>query len=138
VDSTDGGGKSLVRVLSSTNPNPVAYSWRESTQIGGNPGGTDALAFTGSPSADIDGDGAIALLEYTCGTSDTDPGSRPPQPQFIFNADGTMNVVYQVVPNADDVITTIETSTDLASWVPVTGPVVTGAKRYFHLRVIER
>jgi hypothetical protein len=62
----------------------------------------------------------------------------PPQPQFIFNANGTMSVVYQVVPNADDVITTVESSTDFASWVPVTGPVLTGQKRYFHLRVIER
>jgi hypothetical protein len=87
---------------------------------------------------DIDGDGAIALLEYACGTSDTNPSSRPPQPQFVFHADGTMSVLYQVVPNADDVITTVESSTDLASWVPVTGPVVTGQKRYFHLRVIER
>jgi hypothetical protein len=138
LNSTDGGGKSLVRVLSSTNPNPAAYSWRESTQVGGNPGSTDALVFSGSPSVDIDVDGAIALLEYACGTSDNDPGSRPPQPQFIFNANGTMSVVYQVVPNADDVITTVESSTDLTSWVPVTGPVVTGQKRYFHLRVIER
>src|SRR4030095_4820235 len=110
--STDGNGKSLVRVLSSTNPNPLAYSWRESTPNGGKPRSTDALAFSGSPSADIDVDGAIALVEYACGTSDNDPGSRPPQPQFIFNANGTMSVVYQVVPNADDVITTVESSTD--------------------------
>jgi len=40
LSSTDGGGKSLVRVLSSTNPNPLAYPWRESTQDGGNPGST--------------------------------------------------------------------------------------------------
>jgi Lamin Tail Domain/CotH kinase protein len=136
--STDGGGKSLVRVLSSTNPNPFTYAWRESIQAGGNPGTSDALAFTGSPTADGDGDGAIALLEYGCGTSDNDPGSLPPPPQFIFNGDGTVSVVYQVVPNADDVVTTIESSTDLSSWVPVNGPVIAGQKRYFHLRVIER
>ena len=51
---------------------------------------------------------------------------------------GTMSVVYQVVPNADDVLATVESSIDLGSWVPVTGPVVAGQKRYFHLRVIER
>jgi len=49
-----------------------------------------------------------------------------------------VSVVYQVVPNADDVVTTIESSTDLSSWVPVNGPVIAGQKRYFHLRVIER
>ena len=63
IASTDGGGRSLVRVLSSTSPNASTYLWRESTQNNGNPGGTDAIAFTGSPLADADGDSIPALLE---------------------------------------------------------------------------
>jgi hypothetical protein len=57
VAGTDGDGRTLVRVLSSTNPDPLSYVWRASTGPGGNPGGSDSVAFSGAPSADLDGDG---------------------------------------------------------------------------------
>ena len=139
IDSTDGGGRTLVRVLSSTNPNPLTYLWRESTQINGNPGTSDATTFTGSPLADADGDSIPALLEYAHGKSDTDPASRPGAPQFTFNLDGTVNVTFPTLPNADDVICTVETTTTLGTgWTPLTGPIAAGATRFFRLSVTLR
>jgi len=52
-------------------------AWRASVDTGGSPGGTDATEFAGTPSADVDGDGWPALLEYALGTSDIDPTSGP-------------------------------------------------------------
>jgi hypothetical protein len=66
----DGDGASLVRVLSSTNPDPNNYSWRASAVAGGNPGTTDAVPFAGAPLADNDGDRRPAFFEYALGTSD--------------------------------------------------------------------
>ncbi|HWB05851.1 MAG TPA: lamin tail domain-containing protein, partial [Verrucomicrobiales bacterium] len=74
---TDAGGRSLVRMLSSTNPSLTTYNWRPSVLVGGNPGGTDAVAFTGTAAADADKDGYNALTEYAFGTSDTDATSKP-------------------------------------------------------------
>ncbi len=141
IAATDDGGRSLVRVLSSTNPNTSTYVWRASTQDGGNPGASDALAFTGSPLADLDGDGISALVEYACGSSDNDPASRPAPAQFAFDFAGNVNVTFPIVPNADDVICTIETTTTTtlgSGWVPLNGPIAAGANRFFRLRVTPR
>ena len=139
IASTDGGGRTLVRVLSSTNPNPYTYLWRASTQVNGNPGTTDAVVFTGSPLADNDGDGVPALVEYAAGSSDNNPSSRPPPPQFVFNLNGTVSVTYPILPNADDVVCIVETTTTPASgWVPLTGSVATSPSRFFRLNVTTR
>lgn len=139
ITSTDGGGRTLVRVLSSTNPNPSSYTWRESTQINGNPGAGDSVNFTGSALADVDGDGYAALVEYACGTSDNSAASVPSAPQFVFNGDGTVSVSYAVLPNADDAICTVETTATLGSgWVPVTSPVPFSPPRFFRLSVRPR
>ena len=139
IANTDGGGKTLVRVLTSSNSNANSYVWRESTGPNGNPGTGDGLVFSGSPLADLDGDGIPALIEYACGSSDNNPASRPAQPQFTFNLDGTVSVAYPTLPNADDVICTVEATTTLGSgWRPVTGPVPAGVNRFFRLNVTLR
>ena len=139
IASTDGAGKTLVRVLSSTNPNVLSYVWRESTADNGNPGTSDTVLFTGTPLLDGDGDGYLALVEYACGTSDTNPASMPAPPQFTFYVNGTVSITYPTVPNADDVICTVETTTTPgANWVPLTGPVPAGATRFFRLNVTLR
>ena len=139
IASTDGGGRSLVRVLTSTNPNPNTYVWRASTQDNGNPGAGDAIAFTGTPLADLDLDGIPALIEYAFGSSDNNPGSLPGPAQFVFNVNGTVTVTFPTLPNADDVICTVETTTTLGSgWMALTGPVASGGNRFFRVSVTVR
>jgi hypothetical protein len=138
--STDGNGRTLVRVTSSTNPDPNNFTWRESTVNGGNPGNTDAIPpFTGDPNADPDNDGYPALLEYAFGTSNTDPTSVPGPPTFTFLPDGTVQPAWPILANADYLIATIQTSTSLtnASWTTLTNP-AGGPRRYFRLLLTPR
>jgi hypothetical protein len=139
VVSTDGNGRSLVRVISSTNPNPNTYAWRASLANAGNPGGTDAIAFTGSPLADIDFDSFPRIVEYAFGTNDNDPASRPPAPIVSFSAGNTVSASIAPLPNADDIIATIETKADLnGTWTDYTGPVPAGATQFFRVKVSLR
>ncbi|RYD25054.1 MAG: lamin tail domain-containing protein [Verrucomicrobiaceae bacterium] len=132
----DGDGKTLVRVLSGSSPNPDEYIWRVSLQNGGNPNASDAAPFTGLPLADIDGDGIPALLEYAFGTSDADPSSSPAAAQITWHGDGTVSATFATRPNADAVIITPETTSSLtAPWQPLTGPVSAGDSRYFRVHV---
>ena len=79
------------------------------------------------------------LFSYVSGTSDNDPASHPPPPQFVFNPDGTVSVTYPIAPNADDVVCSVETTTTLGGgWVPVTGPLPAGESRFFRLNVTTR
>jgi hypothetical protein len=139
IDAADGNGKSLVRVLSSTSPDPADYTWRASTANNGNPGGTDALAFTGSALADLDGDGYPAMVEYLFGTSDTNPASRPGPPAITFGADGSVRATYAIIPNADDVIAVIETTSNPATgWETASAPFPAGSSRFFRLKATLR
>jgi hypothetical protein len=138
IAATDGGGKSLVRVLSSTNPNPADYTWRASVANNGNPNTTDAIVFAGSPLADIDGDGSVAILEYAFGTSDTDATSRPPAPIIAFS-NGMVGATYALVPNADDVVAVPESTANLTGgWQAVPGTAPAGIARFFRLKVTPR
>jgi hypothetical protein len=112
-DSTDGGGRTLVRVLSSTNPSPNGTEWRASTVDGGNPGSTDSVNFTGSAVADADFDSYQAVLEYTFGTSDTVATQAPWS--VTRDASGNFLVTFPRVLNADDAALTIETSVALST-----------------------
>lgn len=114
IDSTDNNGRTLVRVLSSTAPDPNTYVWRESIADGGTPGGTDAVTFSGSALADADHDGLPALLEYVFGTSETVTTATPWT--FGKDAQGRWLLTFPRVVNADDAALTIESATD------VTGP----------------
>ncbi len=137
--STDGGGRTLVRQLNSANPNPSAYAWRESTQLNGNPNATDAVLFTGTPLADLDGDGFHAIIEYVCGTSDTNPASRPAPAQFVFDMSGNVTATFPIVPNADDAIASPQTAATLGiGWLPHTVPVPVTPTRFFRLSVTPR
>jgi hypothetical protein len=118
VAGTDGDGRTLVRVLSSTNPDPQSYVWRASTSNGGNPGSSDSATFAGVPDADLDGDGLTALLEYTFGTSDL--AVENPMPWSISN-DPLGNQFFEVrrAVNADDTVLSFEGTSELGgTWQP--------------------
>lgn len=124
IASTDGGGRSLVRVLSSTNPDPNSNVWRASGTDGGNPGSTDALPFTGPALADLDTDGLVALLEYALGTSDL--VSSPQSGRLTRNALGQLDFTFPRALLADDVALTIEAAlTPAGPWLPATGTLLT-------------
>jgi hypothetical protein len=117
LSSTDGGGRTLVRVLSSSQPDANSYIWRASTVDGGNPGLSDVVAFAGSATADLDGDGLPALLEYTLGTSDSSPTPSPWT--FTHNAAGNCFLTFTRPVNADDTTLAIEATTAPGgTWTP--------------------
>ena len=138
--STDGGGYSLVRVLSSQTPDPAGTEWRPSTVPGGNPGTSDALVFSGSVNADIDNDGLSALIEHAIGTSDT--VFTPASAAFtaVLNPDGSVTLNWTQVANADDVVLTAEASDNLSAWTDVPGTTFPAgsAKKYFRLKATRR
>ena len=126
--TADGLGFSLVLIAPSTNPAPSASSnWRSSFSPGGTPGGTDAQTFSGDPTADNDGDGLTALAEYALGSLDGDNGPSPesnPTPGFIRlpgESSPRLTITFRRNPAAEDVILTLESSSDLSSWEPFEG-----------------
>ncbi len=127
LPATDGGGSSLVRKLGVLGV-PTTYEWRQSMDIGGNPGSTDAAVFIGNPLADADMDGHSALIEYAFGTSDN-----------VFNSSSEFlppngsNVPFPNEPqiNADSVIVELESSEDLVNW-QTQGP---AERRFWRIRV---
>ncbi len=131
LSRTDGGGRSLVRrVVSSINPNPLEYTWRASVTHGGNPGGTDALPFSGTITRDADGDGIAELLEYALGTSDS--VSNPAPLTVTREVSGTLIAVFTRCANADAAVLSIEAVTDLKTpWAPAnavkTGDTLSGS-----------
>jgi hypothetical protein len=106
LSSTDGGGRTLVRAMSSTNP-------RASTTDGGNPDGSDALTFTGTASTDADGDGIAALLEYGLGTSENASNTTPLT--VTRDGSGALIAFYTRRDNADDAVLALESVTDLGT-----------------------
>ena len=116
--AADGTGASLVLKRPETNPDPgVAANWRASIATGGNPGGDDALRFTGNPNDDADRDGLTRLMEYLLGTSDTVPNTLDLHPVRGSDAGGPFiefTITRQL--NADDASFTPQYSTDLSAW----------------------
>ena len=119
--SPDGTGFTLVLIAPDKNPDPqLSTSWRSSAARGGNPTTSDALFFTGDPTADLDSDGMTALLEYALGTDD----SAHNQANNIYDLTGSQNnltFVLQRNISADDTIVALQTSSDLQTWVSADG-----------------
>ncbi|MDG2123893.1 MAG: lamin tail domain-containing protein, partial [Verrucomicrobiales bacterium] len=109
--SADGAGFSLVLIAPGSNPeHSQAANWRSSGSVGGTPGSAEATTFSGNPDADDDGDGLSNFLDYTFGNS--------PRPAFSTAAGGAL--VFELHRNllAEDVIITVESSSDLINWDP--------------------
>lgn len=129
IASTDGPGRSLVRVVGCTTPGN--YTWRESMSDGGNPGTNDALVFTGDPLADADGDDHAAIVEYAFGTSDTVWNS----PTDFQSPNGILDPLKATpLPNADCALVEYQSSDDLTNWTAPASP----ARRYWRWRVTLR
>ena len=95
----DGLGYSLVRIAPAARLNPaLAGSWRGSVAVRGNPGTSDATAFSGPP------DG---LLAYALS------GGELP---WLRSLNGEVRYEFRRNLAADDVIFTVETSADLQTW----------------------
>ena len=110
----DGGGFSLVLVNPGSFPDhDDAGSWRESTTVGGNPGGSDAEVFTGNPTDDLDGDGLNALVEHALGSSDN---VSDPSPLCLDLTSTNAQLSFKVNQAAEDVAVTLQQSPDLNTW----------------------
>ena len=129
----DGFGPSLVlRKPSAANATDAyhnnAANWRSSIAADGTPGGSDATTFSGNPAADADLDGLSALLEYALGTSDTNTAQGRDAWSLVRDAvvPGTYLFTHQRAVAADDLVITVEQSTDMQTWT-TTGVVVVSA-----------
>lgn len=118
--AADGTGASMVLIRPDLKPDPSnPLNWRASIASGGNPGGTDALPFTGTASADNDHDGLTALVEYVLGTSDSSPGSIDLHPKRGTDATSGLPFLEITITrqqNADDATFAVESSTSLTGW----------------------
>jgi hypothetical protein len=76
---SDGGGPSLVLTRPEDHNYDTAHQ-RSSIQTNGNPGASDSLRLTVSPTGDADLDGFQALVEYALGTSDNNGSQMPTTP----------------------------------------------------------
>ena len=112
----DNGGYSLTLIRPQSGQNlSDANNWRASTTADGTPGTADGgLAFTGSPNADADSDGATAFLEYAAGTSDT---AAEAFPLLSFVPAAAPSFCFSHAAAADDAILITEISTDLNTWM---------------------
>jgi hypothetical protein len=128
---TDGGGRSLVRVIGQT-PSASDYTWRASMADGGNPGGTDVLPFTGNALDDPDGDGHSRIMEYAFGTSDT---VWNPATDFLTPNGTNDPVAATPVLNADHALVELQTSDDLSTW---TAAASSPWRRYWRWKVTLR
>lgn len=110
----DGQGFSLVFIdpLSSPDHNE-ALNWRESFFLGGTPGRSEEIPFTGDPEADPDRDGLSNLLEYAFGTSPSAPNANPFQVGLTGNI---LEISTTLSQTATGIETTVQSSPDLVTW----------------------
>lgn len=110
----DGEGPSLTVIAPETLPDlSDPASWRPSSHPGGTPGDTDATLFAGDPHADDNKNGVSNLMEYALGDR-LFTGFRTIDGERLFTVEFERNL------GADDVVVTLEASSDLITWNPVT------------------
>jgi hypothetical protein len=115
-EGADGNGFTLVLVNPEDAPDhELAANWQQSSFIGGTPGLPEIVPFTGDPSADPDGDGLTALLEYALGTSATRPDANPIGLSVIGD---TLRITTQFSQTTTGIEVDLESSPDLATWIP--------------------
>jgi hypothetical protein len=114
-DISDGGGRSLVLInprmgIDLSNP----ANWRPSLSLNGNPNALDAIAFSGNPTLDLDGDGLNAFAEWGLGTSDSVWTPAP----FIVSGDATSGFQFSLEhpSGLDSAAPFAEASGDLSLW----------------------
>ena len=118
----DGAGRSLVLRRHDPASDPSdALNWRNSSESMGTPGSSHRTSFNGDPSADNDQDGLEALLEYATGSSDSIPGPDTGSPLLALDQTGHLTVTIRLNLLASDLGTTLERTSDLASWEALTG-----------------
>ncbi|MGK0185478.1 MAG: hypothetical protein ACI9R3_001256 [Verrucomicrobiales bacterium] len=104
-DSADGTGPSLVFVApKSLSKHDAGINWRQSTTDNGNPGASDRIPFEGAAIG-------TTLLNYAL----QDPATQP----FFTVHNGNLAIAFTRVLGADDAVITLESSSDLDSWEPV-------------------
>ena len=110
----DGGGPSLTLIDPANSPDlSDPFNWRSSSLPGGTPGGSDSTTFSGDPLADDNHNGVSNFVEYAVGPQLT-PGFITSGEQTFFTLTFNQNL------SADDVIATVESSSDLITWTPST------------------
>ena len=114
----DGGGYSLSRVLPANIAAIQPAAWRNSTTIGGNPAGSDAVSFTGVAASDGDFDALPALVEHALGTNPASNTSAPGALVAGVDVTGRLTLTFPHNLLAEDVSCLCETSEDLVTWTP--------------------
>ena len=122
----DGSGFSIVLIDPLANPDHTnPFNWRSSVTPGGSPDSSDATTFSGDPTADNDGDGLTALLEYAFGSTLGDGGSSPEALPAVgsttlldeFNLPQEyLTLSYRRNLAADDIDFEVQIGSDLKSW----------------------
>jgi hypothetical protein len=131
LSATDGGGRSLVRVIGCLDPGD-SYVWRASMVDGGNPGGSDGLPFSGDPLADADSDGFAAIVEYAFGSSDTE---FTPSGFFLSVSPSGQPLAATPVQNADCALVELQNSSSLIDWTAAPG---NGGRSFWRWKVSLR
>lgn len=116
-NESDGDGFSMTLIAPTTNPDhQLPQSWRRSLALGGSPGNSDELAFSGVPNDDDDQDGLEALLEFAMGTSDQEFTQSH---NVTFDSFGNLVFAYNRQLGTDGVELIGEISSDLHNWTPI-------------------
>lgn len=108
----DGNGPSLTLIDPAGSPYLSAPgSWRSSALPGGTAGGTDSTTFSGDPLADDNNNGIANLVEYAVGSQLI--------PAIVSSGEQSfLTLILNQNLGADDVIVTVESSSDLITWTP--------------------
>ena len=110
----DGSGPSLTLIAPAGSPDlSDPANWRSSSFAGGTPGESDSTTFAGDPNADDNGNGVSNLVEYAVGSEIHSSFTTLGEEAFL-TLEFTRNLA------ADDVIVTVEFTSDLISWTPLT------------------